>query len=153
MHSEWDISGRMLGRGDVIICHVHLKKRRTNHEKQSKHCAISNCKLLRLSEVQSCSEIQVNRYVHEQNLKLSHTRAFIYSLPSCQRQSKEIVKSREDHKSHKPSKLRSALRPAPPPRRRQPTPHPNWRQPPHKQTTCQCNANANKDDVTPPSTC
>jgi hypothetical protein len=52
----------------------------------------------------------VNRYIrykyqdiHEQNPKLSHTRAFIYSIPR-QRQSKRIVKSRKDHKSHKPGK-------------------------------------------------
>ena len=79
---------------------------------------------------------------------------------------KEMVKSR-DHKSHKAEKTpptdaqnrpfkqqaqsRPTLPPAPP---RQPTPHPNPIQVPHKHLQhYSAHANAHEDEVTPPSNC
>ena len=120
------------------------KKQGTDHEKRIRQVASCNCRVLKLLNIQSCLlRDQVNQYRDIYTNKTHnkfHERSFIQFLVS----QKEIVKGHKDHNSHEPGKSisyrgskstiqaassRSKLPPAPP---RQPTPHPNPSQAPHK---------------------
>ena len=130
---------------DLLICNTRNED--SLIMKNEAGIATCNSRLLKLSKVQFCSEIEVNQYIKYTYLYQRYIRtesqnsrihALIYSIPSDSQKSR--VKSHEDYKSRKPGTNSKKYRPPtlPPALPHQAMPHPNPQAPSTQRRTRQC---------------